>query len=416
VRFAAESKGRKAPPSRTGSMTTRAALFTPQEPFGHLHVSRCVGYEFQDVVISIDDVYAFAPISNRQEQLKDTFRAISRALGMHTQHISKYIQRTRLYKSLGAKLPSELEIPSCELFVCHVLYAHEILKLEKNKYWRKNSNFAACWVEELWCQDISDLKIEIEVLKDFDHVFCSCAGTIETLAERIRIPVTYLPPAVDAIRFCPWPNPRPRSIDVCNVGRRSVITHESLLKYARERRLFYYHDTTKDPFVVASPIDHRILYSNLLRTSRYFIANRAKFNCFAETAGQQEIGYRFFEGLAAGAILLGDPPNTDAFYDQLGWQDSVIPISVDCPHISDVLGRLDKDLLRLEEIRRRNVINVLARHDWLHRWSVILDTFGLPHTQAMANRQRQLDDLRAHIEGTPGFVRANWLEPGTGDR
>ena len=42
-----------------------------------------------------------------------------------------------------------------------------------------------------------------------------------------------LPVAADVLRFSSWPNPPVRSIDVCNIGRRSEITHAALIKLAR---------------------------------------------------------------------------------------------------------------------------------------------------------------------------------------
>jgi hypothetical protein len=56
--------------------------------------------------------------------------------------------------------------------------------------------------------------------------------------------------------------------------------------------------------------------------------------------------------------------------------------------------------VRLEEIRRRKVINVLGRHDWLHRWSAILDTFGLPSRAGMEAGRQRLEELRDQTERT----------------
>jgi Glycosyl transferases group 1 len=380
----------------------RIALFTLRNRSGKSHVSRCVGYEFEDVVCAIDDISVVAPISGRQGRLKEILRELALELGLDRRRIGKSIKNNRFYKTFGTRLRSEVHIDECELLICDVLFAQQLLVIQSIQNWRAKSKYAACWVEEMWCQDVEELGPEIDVLNQFDHVFCSCAGTIERLAGRIQSPVTYLPPAVDAIAFSPWPNLRPRSIDICSVGRRSAITHEALLRYARAKNGFYYYDTIEGPFLVGNPSEHRLLYSNILKTSRYFIANRAKFNSSDETKGQQEIGYRFFEGMAAGTVLLGDHPDTKVFHDQFGWTDSVIPIPFDCPDIADVLEELDQDPARLEQLRRRNVANVLRRHDWLHRWSVILDTFGLPSTQGIEARRRHLEILRDQVETPPG--------------
>jgi hypothetical protein len=388
-------------------VAARIALFTLRNRSGQSHVSRCVGYEFEDVVCAIDDVAVVAPVSGRQGRLKFILRELAVELGLDRLRIGKSIANTGFYKKFGTRLRSQLHMDECELLICDVLFAPQLLVIQSIQDWRAKSRYAACWVEEMWCPDVEQLGPEIDVLNQFDHVFCSCAGTIESLAKRIRRPVTYLPPAVDAIAFAPWPNPRPRNIDVCCVGRRSPITHEALLRYARAKNAFYYYDTIDGPFLVDNAVDHRLLYSNILKTSRYFIANHAKFNSSEETDGQQEIGYRFFEGMAAGTVLLGSPPRTKVFYEQLGWPDSVIPVPFDCPDISDVLEELDQDPARLEAVRRRNVVNVLSRHDWCHRWSAILNTFGLPSTQEMEARRRHLEVLRGQVlEGSAGGAAA----------
>ena len=42
--------------------------------------------------------------------------------------------------------------------------------------------------------------------------------------------------------------------------------------------------------------EHRTLYINLIKRSRYFIANKAKFDSVNQTGNQEELGSRFFEG------------------------------------------------------------------------------------------------------------------------
>jgi hypothetical protein len=90
-------------------------------------------------------------------------------------------------------------------------------------------------------------------------------------------PCSYLPLAVDILRFSPFPGLPTRAIDVCNIGRRSSVTHEALMRLASERRLFYYYDTVavggaggkQRTFHVDNSGQHRFLLANLLQWSRY---------------------------------------------------------------------------------------------------------------------------------------------------
>jgi Glycosyl transferases group 1 len=144
--------------------------------------------------------------------------------------------------------------------------------------------------------------------------------------------------------------------------------------------------------------EHRLLISNIYKRSSFFIANGAKFNHGKETHGQEEIGFRFFEGVSSGAVLLGRPPRTPAFEEYLGWEDSVIEIPYDCPDIADIIREFEGQRERLSAARSRNVRNSAQRHDWLHRWARILEHAGLDEGPAMATRRSRLNRLAASFD------------------
>jgi hypothetical protein len=177
------------------------------------------------------------------------------------------------------------------------------------------------------------------------------------------------------LRFAPLPARAPRAIDVCNIGRRSEVTHRALLRLARERGLFYYYDTVaasggsgkQRTFRVDDPLEHRLLLASVLKRSRYFLANRGRINEPEFTRGHDEIAGRFYEGAAAGTVMLGEPPRTPEFEQQFGWKDAVIPAPFDSPEIGDLLACLDREPERLARIRRDNVAHAARRHDWVHR-------------------------------------------------
>ena len=59
---------------------------------------------------------------------------------------------------------------------------------------------------------------------------------------------------------------------------------------------------------VMEPLDyrqHRELFANMAKRSRYFLVSPAKIDRTDETRGQVEIGHRYFEGAAAGAVMIG---------------------------------------------------------------------------------------------------------------
>jgi hypothetical protein len=245
----------------------------------------------------------------------------------------------------------------------------------------------------------------VALLSRFDRIYVSTLHSVDGLARLTGRPCTYLPPGVDALRFAPYPDPPPRGIDVCGIGRRSDVTHRALLEAARERGLFYYYDTVRGSgagarqisFEVANPAEHRLVYSQLLKRSRYFIANRARANEPEMTRGIDEIGARFAEGAAAGAVMIGEPPRNETFRELFDWPDAVVPAPFDAPRIGELIASLDADPARVARIRRDGVENSLLRNDWTYRLRTILTDAGLPATPAMLQREARLRALAQQV-------------------
>ncbi len=185
------------------------------------------------------------------------------------------------------------------------------------------------------------------------------------------------------------PRPSARTIDVCNIGRRSPVTHEGFLDLARQRRIFYFYDTVRASgprgkqltFHVGNAADHRLLLANVLRRTRFFLAYRGRVNEPEQTEGREEISGRFYEGAAAGAVLLGEPPRSEEFDRQFDWTDAVVRLPFDAPDVGEFLVGLDRDPARLERIRRTNARQAALRHDWLHRIESVFKAAGLPPTR-----------------------------------
>ena len=68
--------------------------------------------------------------------------------------------------------------------------------------------------------------------------------------------------------------------------------------------MLYVYDTVAD-FDVMDTREHRVPLANLIRRSRYLITHPAKFERLDETQGIHEMGSRFLEGAAGGAVMIG---------------------------------------------------------------------------------------------------------------
>jgi hypothetical protein len=344
------------------------------------HVSRCTGYEFEDTILKFDSVDVITPRLN--SSLFEVTRRLSKNIGNMTGN-------SKLFNPLLNKIVVEKEY---DVFFFFCQYPYDLLCINSIKGWRDKCKKAVIWLDEIWAKDIDKWKATLSLLKDFDCIFMNFSSSIQSVSESVQRPCHSLPFGVDAVRFCPYPSEAARSIDVYSMGRRSSVTHEALLKLGREGNFFYIYDTIKSLYMLDYK-EHRDLTANLLKRSRYFLANKAKFNAERETNGQEELGSRFFDGAAGGAVMLGEPPNCEAYRECFDWSDAVIQVPYDAANIAEMITELNAQPERLARIRTDNIVNSLLRHDWVYRWGKILDAVGLEHTPQMVYREAHLKNL-----------------------
>ncbi|WP_176758513.1 glycosyltransferase [Limimonas halophila] len=373
----------------------RAVIVSPR---GLTHqLSRCCSYEFEDAVAAMEDADLYTPVHTRSSRFLEKLR-------------NRLADGTAAYRLVPTGTAIEIE-RNYEIGFFLVQFARDLVSFDMIRRWRQRTRIAVCVIEELWAADIERFRHKLKRLQAFDHVFCGCAGSVARLSAAIGRPVHYLPPGVDALKFAPNRDDNLRAIDVCAIGRQSRETHRALVQLSREAGLYYHHDTLVGPFTAREPSEHRRLLANTIKHSRYFLANTAKIDQAHETQHQAEVGFRFFEGMAGGAVLLGTPPKTPVFDELFDWPDAVIEIPFHHSGIGETLAELDRQPERLTRIRRDNLTGILRRHDWLYRWRRILEHAGLPETRQMALRERELERLKQRIVSTAGApTRPNGLQ------
>ena len=355
-------------------------------------VGYCPLYEFEDVAVAMTGGELALPgDAPRIERARRAYK-----LGWHVTrlpHAARIAQRAAVERRLDRRYG---------VFLAVFNHPHELFVLQALAGWER-SRWKACFLCEAWPSRLP--RYLVALLAGFDHVFVGVRGAQDEITRLTGRPSSYLPMGVDALAFDPGAG-TDRVIDVCGIGRRSPVTHAALVEHARERGLFYYYDTIETnpvgqldkqiTFRVRDCREHRSLYMNLLKRSRYFIVNRA----YADSPGAPaEISARMYEGSAAGTIMLGEPPDTDDFRDQFGWTDSVVRMPFDAPRVDEVIAELDADPARCARIRRDNVAHALRRHDWLYRLHAIFDTLGIPATDAMRARGAQLEARAREVLG-----------------
>jgi Glycosyl transferases group 1 len=359
---------------------------------------RCGLYEAQDVLSEIDDVDLICLAPDRGLQLKAKWqrRLLYHDVSRRLVFANPGLQRVRLTQEY-------------DLFVAICQDCWDLPYINAIEGWKEQCKTSVCWLDEIWATSIPDCKYLLHALNRFDHVFVGCRDSVGPLSRAIGQSCHWLPGGVDAVRFNPYPNASARVIDVYGIGRRCEGIHRSLLQAAERGDIFYVYDTFH---AADTPVydhrQHRDLYANVAKRSRCFLVAPAKTDDPA-TQGQMEVGYRYYEGAAAGGVMIGQSPDCTAFRELFQWPDAVIQVQPDGSDILEVLADLTAEPGRIPTISRRNTAEATLRHDWVYRWKELFRVTGLEPPPQMAARERrltQLAGLTAAAEDDPAHIRA----------
>lgn len=354
-------------------------------------VWRCGQTEFEDVICAVDDVDMVAP------------KLIDRSLA-HGRTLEKIQRLARRKLGIDVGLAPRLErvrlTRDYELFCMYVQGLADLEALDAIPDWRKRCAKAVCLIEEIWAADLSGWGQQtLERLAEFDQITCGHYGTIKPLQKLVGRTCWWLPGAVDAFRFFPGPAPPPRSIDVYSMGRRSELSHRALLDHATKHGWLYLFDTLEPRRVREGDlVQHRVQLAELVKRTRYFVANKGRADAIERIHTQEELGLRSFEGAAGGAVLLGQFPKSDVARALFDWPDAHIEVPYDSTDMPAIIDALERTPERVARIRRDNVVNSLRRHDWAYRWRCVLTALDMAPSEPLMHRERQLHELATRVE------------------
>ncbi len=332
----------------------------PQKPrtliFSQRNLSKippylCAHFEFEDVISQIDSVELLAPRLDRST----LHHAIAKRIAYHTPvALNPGIQGMRVKAHY-------------DLFLAICGDPTDLLWLSALGNWRASCKTAVCLIDELWATQMPAYHYFLRMLEKFDVVMLYYSQSVKALSERIGRKCVFLPPGVDTIRFCPYPHPPKRVVDIYSIGRRSETTHRSLLGMVAEEGLFYLHDSIAADRALDQS-EHTALFANITKRSRYFIVNPGLIDQPEIRGDQIEIGNRYFEGAASGTIMLGE-------------------------RLDKIVNALDNEPEKQDRMRRTNVKQALMRHDWVYRWEAILEAVGLEPMPGLFQRKELLRSL-----------------------
>ena len=357
----------------------RVLIFSLRNIFGKA-LFRCPHFEFEDLICEIDHAELFAPKLDPSSWRS----ALATRVGYHAP-----VMLNPGFEPISAKRPYDILFTVCG-------YPQDLIMFNAVSNLRDFCRTSVCLVDELWIKEIAKHRHFVRILAKFDVVVLYYSQSVRVLADEIKRRCVFLPPGVDAISFCPIPDTPKRVIDVYSIGRRSEITHQRLLEMMRQSGLFYLHDSIGGGQAINAK-EHRALFANVAKRSRYFIVNPGKIDDPILRGQQMETGNRYFEGAASGAIMIGERPDNEVFEKLFDWPDAVIRLPYDSPDIDLVIKDIDADPERQERIRRTGVVQALLRHDWVYRWEAILSEVGLEPMPAALERKERLRKLAEAI-------------------
>ncbi|MGE5048750.1 MAG: hypothetical protein ACM3PC_09295, partial [Deltaproteobacteria bacterium] len=161
----------------------------------HDLVAFCTPYEFEDVVTEATGADRVEP---------EDFGAIERVRRFYK--LGRLATRSRrMARAVTPPLGAAPLTRDYELFFPVFNHPFELFALAAVPDWRSRCRVAACFVSEIWVQEIPAYLLEL--LADFDHIFIGISHPAQEVARIVGRPCTYLPLATDVLRFAPWPQP-----------------------------------------------------------------------------------------------------------------------------------------------------------------------------------------------------------------
>jgi hypothetical protein len=344
-------------------------------------------YEFEDVIMEIEDVDLVAPPLGRTPRGVELARRLS---GRRLAFADPKVRPTPIRRDY-------------DVFFAFLAFAGEADQLTRLQGLRERCGTAIAFLEELYTPHVDVNRKSLELLGEmgFDRVFMFNPGPAQQVEEIAGCPTEFLSIGVDALKFCPFPDPPERCVDLYQFGRRSPVTHDAALAMAEQDGRFYLYDTV---FNVPIPDyrAHRKLIAETMKRAKFFFAYRAGQD-LPDAMADDPMSSRYFEGTAGGAVLLGNHPRTPEYDALFPWPDATIEIPYDAVDLRGIVADLEAQPERLATARHNNVTGALRRHDWTYPWLRVLETAGLEPTAAARARLERMAELAtlADAEGVP---------------
>jgi hypothetical protein len=223
----------------------------------------------------------------------------------------------------------------------------------------------------------------------YDAITVTAREDAEHPASRFGVTVQHLYQGIDGLTWAPQLEAA-RSIDLIGFGRMPPSYHAHFVSrfHAPSSPHLYLHSPLGN---VTGPTVHleRGMLFKLLHRSQVALA----FHLFVEPQGARPrsmmVTSRWLESLLSGCLVAGKRPVSTMADEMLAWDGATVELADEPRQAGDELTQLLEQGSALEAQRRRNVREVLLRHDWRHRIVTLCELAQVPVPDALvADRQR----------------------------
>lgn len=229
----------------------------------------------------------------------------------------------------------------------------------------------------------------------YDAITVTAHEDVAHPRERYGIAVHPLYQGADCLTWAPRVEAA-RDIDLVGFGRMPPSYHALFLKrfHAPESRYLYLHSPLGNLTGPTVHLERGMLFKILQRT-KVSLA----FHLYVEPQGDRPrsmmVTSRWLESLLAGCIVAGRRPVSRMAEDMLCWPGATVELAEDPGAAVEQLQALLAARDDVAARRRRNVREMLLRHDWRHRMVEMCRLFGLPVPRALASDLDSIQELAA---------------------
>ncbi len=227
----------------------------------------------------------------------------------------------------------------------------------------------------------------------FDSITVTAHDDIDFPARKFGIQVHQLYQGTDALQWAPR-QAFAREIDVMSFGR-TPPGYQSAMTQAFHRMdspYLYLHSPLGNLSGPTVQVERAMLFKLLHRT-RISLAFHLLIEPQGERPRSMMVTSRWLESLLSGCLVAGRRPVSRMADEMLDWAGSTTELSAVPEEAVHELQLLLADEETHQQQRRRNVRNIIERHDWRQRIQCLCVLHGWPVPRALQDELQQLEAL-----------------------